>query len=144
MLVFADTSALIKLFLKEPDSPAVIELTSTGVVCVCRIAWAEAMAAFSRRAREQPADTELIDHAKRTFTRHWRRLSIVDVSQSVVERAGDYADAFALRGYDAVQLAAAQELASALPDATTFACFDVRLNKAARALGMLVPFAEAR
>ena len=61
-----------------------------------------------------------------------------------MERAGDYADTFALRGYAAVQLAAAQELAIALPDATTFACFDARLNKAARALGMVVPFAEAR
>lgn len=144
MVVFADTSALIKLFLNEPDSAAVIELAATSAVCVCRIAWAEAMATFSRRAREQPSDTGLIDNAKRTFTRHWPRLSIIDVSQSVVERAGDYADTFALRGYDAVQLAAAQELAIALPAATTFACFDARLNKAARALGMVVPFAEAR
>ncbi len=144
MLVFADTSALIKLFLDEPDSHAVIELAAAGTVCVCRITWAEAMAAFARRAREQPSDTNLIDRAKRTFARHWPRLSIVDVSQSLVERAGDYADAFALRGYDAIQLAAAQELAIALPHATSFACFDARLNKAARTLGMVVPFAVAR
>lgn len=143
-LVFADTSALIKLYLNEPDSAAVIELANAGVVCVCRIAWAEAMAAFARRAREHPSDTDLLENAKRTFARHWPRLAIVDVTQSVVERAGDYADAFALRGYDAVQLAAAQELAVPLMDAPTFACFDARLNKAARTLGMQVPFAGLR
>ena len=144
MLVYADTSALIKLFLNDADSAAVIALAAAGPVCVCRITYAEAMAAFARRAREEPFDTDPIDSAKRTFTLHWPRLSVVDVSQSVVDRAGDYADAFALRGYDAVQLAAAQELAIALPDATTFACFDARLNQAARALGMLVPFARTR
>lgn len=144
MLVYADTSALIKLFLNEADSAAVTELAAAGPVCVCRIAFAETLATFARRAREQPSDADLVDSAKRTFTLHWPRLAIVDVSQSVVERAGDYADTFALRGYDAVQLAAAQELAIALPDATTFACFDTRLNKAARALGMVVPFALGR
>ncbi len=60
----------------------------------------------------------------------------MEVNQAMVERAGEYADTFALRGYDSVQLAAAYEAGrvSGLP--IFFASFDTRLNKAAKLLGM--------
>ena len=140
-MVYADTSALIKLYLEEPHSAAVIGLSESAAMVVCRVTWAEAMAAFARRARERPQEADLVENAKLCFARTWARLAIVEVSQSLVERAGDYADTFALRAYDAVQLAAAQELAMPLRVPLVFACFDSRLNKAARALGMQVPFA---
>jgi hypothetical protein len=60
----------------------------------------------------------------------------LDITQQLVERAGDYADAFALRAYDAVQLAAAFETARISQSAVQFACFDVRLNRAAKTLGL--------
>lgn len=57
MIVFLDPSALIKLYVAEAGSPDVQALVSTAsAVAVCRIAWAEAMAAFARRTREVPAD----------------------------------------------------------------------------------------
>jgi hypothetical protein len=68
----------------------------------------------------------------------------LEVSQSVVERAGDYADTFALRGYGSVQLAAAFEAGQVAETTIDFACFDVRLNKAARVLGMDAVFANTR
>jgi predicted adenine nucleotide alpha hydrolase (AANH) superfamily ATPase len=50
--------------------------------------------------------------------------------------AGEYADTFALRGYDSVQLAAAYETKRISQSPVCFACFDLRLNKAAKALGL--------
>ena len=47
-----------------------------------------------------------------------------------------FAETFALRGYDSVQLAAACEILSAAPGEVAFSCFDNRLNKAARVLGL--------
>jgi hypothetical protein len=47
-----------------------------------------------------------------------------------------YCDIFALRGYDAVQLAAAQVLAEESGETCGFACYDLRLAKAARVLGL--------
>ncbi|MCU0530435.1 MAG: hypothetical protein MUD04_13360 [Cyanobium sp. Prado107] len=44
------------------------------------------------------------------------------------------ADAFALRPYDSVQLAAAHELQRCTGQPLAFACFDRRLNQAARLL----------
>jgi predicted nucleic acid-binding protein len=143
MILYCDTSALVKLYIVEVESAAVKALVETAeIVAVCRIAWAEAHAALSRRARETPADASAITEAKRAVAADWPCYLVIDVTQAVVEQAGSFADTFALRGYDSVQLAAAHQLLAETP--LTFACFDKRLNQAAQALGMHVPFAEHR
>jgi uncharacterized protein len=53
-----------------------------------------------------------------------------------VELAGEYADVFALRGYDSVQLACASETLRFGNSEVCFASFDLLLNKAALTLGM--------
>jgi hypothetical protein len=60
---------------------------------------------------------------------------IVEVTQAVVELAGDYAETFALRGYDSVQLAAAQAIKRSITEPVCFGCFDRKLEKAAQVLG---------
>ena len=137
MILFCDTSALVKLYIAEEGSGAIIkQLAQAQAVAVCRVAWAEAHAAFARRVREVPADAAVIEQAKAALTADWPQFVIMEVTQALVERAGDYADTFALRGYDSVQLAAADEAARITQIAVHFACFDVRLNKAAKTLGM--------
>lgn len=60
MILFCDTSALIKLYIAEEGSDALkMQLSLTEAVAVCRIAWAEAYAVLSRRAREVPQDARL-------------------------------------------------------------------------------------
>ncbi|WP_411868874.1 hypothetical protein [Vulcanococcus limneticus] len=56
----------------------------------------------------------------------------------MVEAAGRLADAFALRGYDSVQLAAAHQLRSSIEQPFTFACFDRHLNQATQLLQLQV------
>ena len=137
MILFLDTSALVKLYIVEADSLAVHEAaTRAETVAVCRIAWAEACAALARRAREVPADEAAIMAARQALAQDWPHFLIVEVTQPVVERAGEFADTFALRGYDSVQLAAACEILAVAPGEVAFSCFDNRLNKAARVLGL--------
>jgi predicted nucleic acid-binding protein len=141
LILFCDTSALIKLYLQEPFSPELKALmTECENIVISRIAWAEAFAALSRRAREQPADASTIALAKSAIQRDWPHYLVLEVNQSVVEQAGEFADAFALRGYDAVQLASAAYVLNVAKTQVTFACFDARLSKAARLLGMQAPF----
>lgn len=144
MILFCDTSALVKLYLVEAESAALkARVAEAEAVAVCRIAWAEAHAALSRRAREVPADETAIQQAKQALAEDWPRYLVVEVSQAVVEKAGEFADTFALRGYDSVQLAAAWHAKEVSRLAVNFAGFDSRLNKAARVLGMEAPFAVA-
>ena len=137
MILFCDTSALLKLYILEADSEVVkARVTESEAVAVCRIAWAEAHAALSRRAREVPGDAAVIEQAKAALAQDWPRFVVMEVDQVLVERAGDYADTFALRGYDSIQLAAAFETGRIAQSPICFACFDARLNKAANVLGM--------
>lgn len=137
MILFCDTSALLKLYIAEPGSDVVqAHVAQAEAVAVCRISWAEAHAALSRRAREVPEDAPAIEQAKQALAHDWPRYVVLDIDQALVERAGDYADTFALRGYDSVQLAAAYETGRIAETPVCFACFDGRLNKAAKVLGM--------
>lgn len=142
MILFLDTSALIKFYISEVDSPVVhASVSRAGTIAVCRIAWAEACAALARRAREMPADEAAIVSARQALARDWPHFFIVEITQTVVERAGEFAETFALRGYDSVQLAAACEILPAVPGGVAFSCFDNRLNKAAKVLGLDVSWA---
>lgn len=137
MILFCDTSALVKLYVDEADSTQVLaEAGAASALAVCRIAWVEACAAFARRGREVPADAVSLELAQRRLRSQWAQYMIVEVTQSLVERAGEYADTFALRAYDAIQLAAAHTLREAAEEELHFACFDTRLRKAAQVLGM--------
>jgi predicted nucleic acid-binding protein len=139
-MLFCDTSALVKLYIKEDSSDAMQTLArSASAIAVCRIAWAEIMAALARRARENPGDTQAIETVRTRLRTDWPRYAIVEITQPLMELAGEYADTFALRGHDSVQLAAARNLQQAAGEELHFACFDARLQKAARMLGMLTP-----
>ena len=135
--MFCDTSALVKLYIVEAGSDELkARVLEAEAVAVCRIAWAEAYAAFSRRAREVPEDAMFIEQAKAALAADWPHFVVLDIDQSLVERAGEYADTFALRGYDSIQLAAAFEVGRISRSPILFACHDMRLNKAAKLLGL--------
>ena len=137
MILFCDTSALVKLYILEDSSRDMQALAgAASAIAVCRIAWAEMMAALSRRVREFPNDTDAIEVVRKRLRTDWPRYVVVEVTQALVELAGEYADTFALRGYDSVQLAAARTLQDMAGEEIQFACFDPRLGKAARMLGM--------
>jgi uncharacterized protein len=140
LILYCDTSALLKFYLDEPESAKVHDLVDAAEgVAACRIAWAEAWAGFTRKARETPVALTAITAARAAFVDDWPRWSIIEVTQALVERAGTLAEALELRGYDSVQLAAADFAMARRPE-LSFASFDARLNRAAHVLGMQVPF----
>jgi predicted nucleic acid-binding protein len=137
VILFCDTSALLKLYIVEEGSDELkARMREAEAVAVCRIAWAEVHAALSRRAREVPEDALVIEQAKAALAADWSHFVILEIDQTLVERAGEFADTFALRGYDSIQLAAAFEAGRVSQSPIFFACFDMRLNKAAKILGM--------
>ncbi|NNM82805.1 MAG: type II toxin-antitoxin system VapC family toxin [Burkholderiales bacterium] len=138
MILYCDTSALVKLYIVEAESAELKALVlEAEAVAVCRIAWAEAHAALSRRAREVPEDATVVELAKSALASDWPHFVVLDIDQALVELAGEYADTFALRGYDSIQLAAAFETGRISQSPIFFACIDTRLKKAAKLLGML-------
>ena len=137
MILFCDTSALLKLFILEEHIETVVAATvAADAVAVSRLAWPEFMSALARRAREIPRDAPALAQARQAWVARWADFVVVEVNQPLVELAGDYAEAFALRAYDSVQLAALQTLRLQSGEDMRFACFDSRLVKAAAVLGI--------
>jgi len=139
VLLFCESSALVKLLIDEPESAQIHQATErAGLIAACRITWAEAMAAMARRQRDDPTSADEIENARQRLSMLWSSFTIVEVSQKLVDTAGRFADGFALRGYDSVQLAAAHELHITSEQPVTFACYDRRLNQAAQLLQLEV------
>lgn len=136
-MLYLDTSALVKLYLDEPDRKAVTTAVSKeAIVATQEVAYIEAHAAFSRAEREGRLTQLELERLRSDFDGDWPNYLVVRVSQPLLEQAVKLVDSFSLRAYDAVHLSAAQTLARESPEPLSFACFDRRLNRAAGVLGM--------
>jgi predicted nucleic acid-binding protein len=131
MILYLDASALVKLYVEESGSAVVAaRVEDAEAVVTARVTYAEARAAFARHRREGGLTVAALRRVVRELDGEWGAYNIVDVTDPVVRRAGALAERHALRGYDAVQLAAALNV-SAHGMEVEFASFDVRLSRAA-------------
>ena len=137
MIVYYDTSALVKLYVTEDGSAEMKALLSESeIAATTRVSWVEAHAAMARRARERVADVAALDQARAALRADWPHFLVIELTQELCERAAAHAEVFALRAYDGVQLAGADMLRERAGAEVGFACFDRRLNQAARILGL--------
>ena len=135
MILYLDTSALVKIFVEEVHSAEVRTAARLAGFCATsRIAYVEFLAALARREREG-LEPKAAQGIRATFEAGWADVMVVEISRTISVRAAALARTHALRAYDAVHLACAQEIQETTAD-LVFACFDDRLNQAASAQGM--------
>jgi predicted nucleic acid-binding protein len=138
---FLDTSAVVKRYVLEPGTPWVQALaapTAGHSLFLVRITLAETVAAVTRRERGVHISAHNAATALADFQHDFaRQYFIVEVSAALVTQAASLARTHALRGYDAVQLAAPLEIHSQAPSLTLLSA-DADLNTAAVAQGLLV------
>jgi uncharacterized protein len=132
MILYLDASALVKLYVEESRSAAVASrVEHAEAVVTARVTYAEARAAFARHRREGGLTPAALRRVVRELDGEWGSYNVVDVSDPVVRRAGVLAERHALRGYDAVQLAAALDVRAGGGADLEFVSFDARLARAA-------------
>ena len=74
MILFCDSSALVKLYVHEQESERMAQRAAmSDIIAVCRIAWVETLSALARRVREQPRDEPLIAQARQRLAGNWPR-----------------------------------------------------------------------
>ena len=133
MIVYLDTSSLIKLYVEENESSKVDDLVkSSEVTATSLVAYAEARAAFARRYREKAFTSDEYDRMKKVFNKDWNRYLILSVTEDMVRLAGDLTEKHALRGFDSIHLASALTLRQELSSPIVFSCFDDSLQKACK------------
>lgn len=98
------------------------------------ISYVEARAALARMHAGGRIDARGVRTSRRYLDDLWLDLLTVPSGDEQLANAADLADDYSLRGYDAVQLAAAASLRTA--GEVTFVCWDVELSSAAAELGL--------
>lgn len=137
MILYLETSNLVKLYFQEEDSGDVAKLVSDAEAVVTSIiAYAEARAAFARKLREKGISDEDHNRIKNDLDRDWESLFVIKLSNAIVRFAGDLAEKRSLRGFDALHLASALELQKAIPLPVLFSSSDARLLESAKEEGL--------
>lgn len=135
--LYLDSSAWVKLYVAEAGQPELIQEVSTAALLVShQIAYVEIHAAFAKRLRMGDLTGEGFDQCLAQFQSDWANTLVVQVDESLVLSAAQMAVTYGLRGYDSVHLAAASLFHQHSDTPLYFACFDKRLNAAAKSLGL--------
>jgi predicted nucleic acid-binding protein len=136
LTLYLDTSSLVKIYTAESGIDAVLEVVDKAtVVATSVIAYAEARAALASRQRDGSLSRSLLAAAKRELEDDWPAYLAVEITHAVSRSAGEFAERFRLRGYDAVHLACFESVVNRVEHGDVrFSSFDDRLNAAAQAL----------
>lgn len=137
MILYLETSALVKLYAEEEGSDLVRQaVVASDVIATSLGSYVETRSALARKGRSREVSRATLTRCRGEFDRDWARLHRLPVDEALVRRAGDLAEEHALRALDALHLATADSLQAVLHDAVTFACFDSALNRAAEVRGL--------
>ena len=134
MIVYWDTSALVKRYVQEAGSESVLDLWEQASWFVTSsVAYAEALSAFSRKCQELPTEyRERMSLVYDSFRADWNGLIRVDVTVELNEYIDRVLEIQTLRGFDAIHLASALVVREKVPSRFVFACFDHKLIQAAK------------
>jgi predicted nucleic acid-binding protein len=134
MTLYLDTSSLVKLYVEEVGSNDVRALVSrAAVVATSIVAYPETRSALARLRRSGDLTAARCSAVKRDFEAQWPAFLTLEVTHPVSREAGELAERYALRGFDALHLASFAEIARrAGVSGTHFSSFDDHLNKASR------------
>lgn len=136
MILYLDTSSLVKLYISEDGSTEVQQaVDNADAVSTSVVAFAEARSAFARLGREGILTPGELTSVREAFLRDWETLLRIRVLKRIYQRAGELAEEHALRGFDALHLASFLEVqARADGEEVRFSAYDARLNAAADAV----------
>lgn len=134
-LYYLETSALVKLYVLEAGTDRLLRIAkaSENRLAVLAVSLVEARSAIRRRERARDLDSRtaslildrLQQHAESRFLRQPVTEVVLDVAMEMIDR-------YALRAYDAIQLAGCLVVKTAVgPEPLTFVCADQSLLEAA-------------
>lgn len=134
MITYVDTSTLVKLLIDEPGTAeAGVIWDQPEVLAMARVGFVEAHAALGAARRQNRITVHVLTAATEGLALLWSQLSVVEIDEAVARDAASLAVDHALRGDDAIHLAAARAIG-----ADVFSSADRRLCRAASASGFHV------
>jgi predicted nucleic acid-binding protein len=136
MILYADTSSLVKLYVEEAGSDAVRELVrKADMVASCLVALPEMVSALTRRHHNRQIETPVYELLIQAVRNDWKHLVVLAFDEQL---AADLVKRHALRGYDAVHLASAVQLSKNDQVDMVFSSYDQQLMQAANDEGLVI------
>ena len=145
-IYFLDSSALVKRYISETGSNWVCNLFDPSLgnqFFIAAIAGVEIVSAITRRAKNGGINVADAIAVREQFKQDFQtEYQIIEISDKIINSAINIAESYALRGYDAVQLASGRELnilciANGL-NGVNFVSADNNLNTAAMGEGLII------
>lgn len=137
MILYLDTSALVKRYVRESGSQDVQALIAkadaVGSSILARIEMASALA---KAVRMEWVEAQEAEGAWHDFLSHWPAFIRISMTTVLSERAARHAWEKGLRAFDAAHLAAALIWQDTLETPVTLATYDQELGKAAKEAGL--------
>lgn len=136
MIVYFDTSALVKLVFEEPGSDLAAELWDRAEAVVSsQLVYPEARAAAAAARRAGRINSGTLRRAVDLINELCTEVDVIGVDRDLAHTAGDLAETHGLRGYDAVHLATALSIEA---ESMLVATWDADLARAVVAAGCSV------
>ncbi len=139
MILYLDTSALVKLYIEESERETVQTAVeqAKGLV-VATLSLAESSSMFNRAARDGLISPQEAQAALGALLQDWAVFERIPLEDHIAREAAALAWSKNLRGADAVQLASVA-LLSRERRGVRFLAFDQTLNQAAKSVVKLYP-----
>jgi predicted nucleic acid-binding protein len=140
-LYYLETSALVKLYVREPGTDLLLKLvsrTNEHRFALLNLSRVEFQSAIRRREREGDINSAVARRLLSRFGEHMETKFVKQpINDSLLDLAASLVDRYPLRAYDAVQLAGCLILReSSGKDHPTFVSSDRRLIEAAEGEGL--------
>lgn len=137
MILYLDTSSLVKLYIDEAHSEQVrYWINDAEILATSRIAYPEMLSAFSRRRGNGDITDQNFEKIYTQMNADWPNYAVLDIDE---KKAGALVIKHGLRAFDAVHLEAALALQiDSEHIRIAFTSFDKKLNNAAASDGLKV------
>ena len=128
MIIYLDTSALIKMYIKEEGTEEIRRIIQqANLVATSKVAYVEARAALSRLRREKHLNEKDYQLVKGSFQQDWNSYLVIELTDMVIKMGGEITEKYALRGFGAIHLASALVLKKQVGQKVAAGCWDARL-----------------
>ena len=131
-MIYFDSSALVKRYLKEKGTDVVLSLTTQEeFVATSKLAYPELLSAFMRKRRAGDLGEEPFQSVWDRLDADWPELFIIEMHDELLPIVKSLIGKYPLKGADSIHLASALWLESATRTEVTFVASDMNLLNAA-------------
>lgn len=137
MILYLDTSALMKRYFKESHSNELLSMwKEADQIVTSSVAYAETIASLYRKKRDVDLSSKVFNKLVNSFHLDWEAFIRVEINDDLNETIHRVVAKHPLRGFDAIHLASAIITYERINDSFLFACFDQKLINGAQMEGL--------